>query len=63
MANMRQTHLDRLAQLSDDNLAAVVSVVEQAIMLGDGWLQRLGGADSHDLRARDTTNIVIVERD
>lgn len=50
MANGKQVHLDRLAQLSEDNLAAVVSVVEQALLLGDGWLQREGGVGTHDLR-------------
>src|SRR5437899_2906051 len=34
----KHTALDRLAQLSDADLSAVVAVVESAVMLGDGWL-------------------------
>lgn len=59
MANGKQVHLDRLAQLSANDLAAVCSVVEQALMLGDGWLQRQADGT---LAARDSTAVVIEER-
>lgn len=56
----KQTNLDRLAQLHDADLDAVVAVVESALMLGDGWLQR--DADGR-LRSRDATKVVITERE
>ena len=54
----RQLHLDRLATLNDASLEAVVSAVEQALVLGDAWLQR---QDDGDLHPRDTTKVAITE--
>jgi hypothetical protein len=48
-----------LGDLSEDELQAVVDVVERASLYGDGWLQRTDGR----LRARDTRNVVISERE
>lgn len=50
--------LDRLDRLSTDDLLAVVSVVEQAELLGDAWLQR---QEDGTLRARDTRDVRIEE--
>lgn len=55
----RQTDLDRLAQLHDDDLRAVVATVEQALMLGDGWLQRTADGSLH---ARQTSGVILTER-
>jgi len=54
----RQTDLDRLSQLHDDDLAAVVAVVECTILWGDGWLQC---QDDGKLRLRDSLNVTIIE--
>lgn len=51
--------MDLLEMLSDDEVRAVVSVVQQTLMLGDGWLQR---CEDGNLRSRQTTNVVISER-
>lgn len=56
----KQSNLDRLAQLHDDDLDAVVAVVESALMLGNGWLKR--DAVDGSLMACDATNVVITER-
>lgn len=56
----RSIHMDRLATLSDENLAAVVAVVEQALLIGDGWLQY--DARTNRFRAADSMTVVIEER-
>jgi len=56
MAN-KQSNLDRLAQLSEESLDAVVAVVERALLYGDGWLQRQVDGQ---FRARDNLNVVII---
>lgn len=54
----KQVSLDRLAQLSDADLAAVVLTVERAVMWGDGWLQRTADGS---LRCRESLNVVIIK--
>ena len=55
----KQVMLDRLAQLSEDDLRPAVEAVEQAVMMGDGWLQR---TEDGRLSARNTSRVVITER-
>ena len=53
----RETDLTRVGNLSDDSLRAVVRVIEQAIVLGDGWLQY--DARTGTFSARDTREVVV----
>lgn len=55
----RRDALALFAMMSDEDLLVVVDVVQQAVMLGDGWIQR----DEHGfLRSRSSGNVVISER-
>jgi hypothetical protein len=55
----KQVHLDRLAQLPEDDLREIVKAVEQAIVNGNGIIAREFG----HFRCVPTATVVIQERE